>query len=728
MCVCVCPCVYMCLCVNIWVCVCVCACICISVCLCVYVYVCVCVCLCVYVCTCVYVCMSVWAHEEDVTHRDIKSANIMITDKGQVKIMDFGLAKVRGGAQVTKIGTTLGTAAYMSPEQARGEEADHRSDIWSFGVVLYEMLTGKLPFGGDYEQAVMYSILNEEPTAVTNLRPNVPGAVQTIMEKALNKNPHARYQIIDDLLIDIANFTRQQALIKPKSTITPRKLVFTGVGLLLAFVIIFSLNKIRFFGTDRTSPTTDISTQTTVSIAILPFSDLSPGKDQEYFCDGMTEQLITNLSKLQQLKVIARTSALKFKNTEKSIAEIGTELNVGHILEGSIRKSGNRIRVTAKLVKVEDSFHVWGNDYDRDLQDIFAVQDEVSEEIAKALLSELNVNTLESLKTRQTENTKAYEFYLKGEYFHYSRFFVTFQEEDFKKSESMFQKALELDPDYALAYAGLADLYNTYWGNINRDQKYLDLQQINIDKAFALAPNLAEVNNKKGWVHTAKGEMDEAFQSYKRALDINPNYALANHSMGVFLQGRGLYHQAIDFYNKAIELNPLFPRTYMNRGREYFALGEYSRADADFQRTLEIEPKHLATFQTLTWTQINLKQYDKAEESIAKCEELRPASRFNGRLRARLFAAKGQKEQALALSKGVSVYLLLGMKEEALEKLANAEWLHHYLAEWLHHYLSLANLPIYDNIRSDPRFKKILEKAKSAYEKNLQKYGGAVVR
>ncbi len=618
------------------------------------------------------------AHDRGIVHRDIKPANIMITDDGIVSIMDFGLAKLAGQTRLTKAGAAVGTVAYMSPEQAQGKQVDQRTDIWSFGVVLYEMITAHLPFKGDHEQAMIYSILNDEPEPVVRIQPRVPKEMGDLISKALSKRIDLRYQKVAEMLVDLRKIHRCMEL----RTMTEE-----------AFP-----NRLRS------------------SIAVLPFATLSADPEQDYFCDGMAEEIINALTQVEGLRVVARTSSFAFKGKHEDIREIGRKLNVETVLEGSVRKAGNRLRITAQLVKVDDGYHLWSERYDRDMEDVFAIQDEIS----LAIVEKLKINLLGGEKTklvkRQTEDIEAYNLYLKGRYFWNKR-----TEKGLMKGIEYFRKAIKLDPEYAVAHTGLADSYNLLSAySIASPGECIPKAKAAAMKALEIHPDLAEGHECLGHVSMLYDwTWLDAEREFKRAIDLNPNYATAHQRHGILLTAMGRLDDALVEIKRAHELDPLSLIINTDVGLFFFFEHQYDQAAGHCKKTLEMDPNFAVARFALGLALEQIGRHDEAAGEFQEAISLSGGNPIYLSALGHASAVAGNRDgaqkilselTALSEQRFVSPYSIaivcagLGENDQAFA------WLQSACAErsvWLGH-LHLGVDPRLDRLHSDPRFTTLL--------------------
>ena len=677
------------------------------------------------------------AHELGIVHRDLKPQNIMIDSDGNARIMDFGIARSLKAEGLTAEGTVIGTPEYMSPEQAEGEETDSRSDIYSLGVILFEMLTGRIPFEGKTPLSIAMKHKSETPPNPKVINVQISNSLNWLILKCMDKKKDKRIQSTRELLSELVEIEEGTSALK---RIAAKKKVgldvrmhrfrryFIPAGIVLAAVVIL-LGFLIFSGGEKAQGQPEAETisgiQWVNSIAVLPFRDFSSAKDQEAFCDAMTDAIIGRVSRLEGLKVISMTSVMNYKSPDRNIKNIGQELNVKTILEGSIQREDNRIRVNAQLINVADDSHLWSDSYDREIESIFKVQDEISQSIAETLKFKLTLDKGEKQKgdpIRTTpEDLEVYDYYSKGMHFTKSKYILTFQEDDFKAGVEMFEKALEIDKDYAPAYLGLAWAYEHHY-HVTGSQDDLEQAYESSKKAHELDPDSAMAIAFKGYYqYEYDGEIDEAFQSIKKALEVNPNSASANFIAGACLLYHGLYQPAIKYLAKSIELDPYYFWTPYKLAMCYMNTGNFDKAALYFEKYFEIAPVVLIFPGRYIALNIKMEKFDVVEELIARTKENHPDYALLPYCEALLFAAKGEKEKALALYQNSEIYSLLGMKDEAIQHLneeirGRKKFPHIY-------YFHLLNNPLFDNLRGDSRFKSIVKREKKLYEEDLKKYG-----
>jgi serine/threonine-protein kinase len=602
------------------------------------------------------------AHRAGIVHRDLKPSNVMVDATGRVRILDFGLAKMQHAAKLTRTGSTLGTVAYASPEIAQGEEAGVASDIFSYGAVLYELLTGRLPFRGQHEAAIIYSIVHEEPPALAEVRPGAPSILQSTLDRCLAKDPRARYASCSELVADLKKAIK---------------------------------------GLEATPAATDAATP---SIAVLPLANLSADPENEYFSDGLTEELLNVLAKNPELRVTGRTSAFAFKGKSEDPRLIGQKLGVGTILEGSVRKAGNRVRITAQLIDAADGFHLWSETYDRVLDDIFAVQDD----IARAVSSALNVTLLGERTKGKAVSSEAHNLVLQANHFAGQN-----SREGNAEAVRLYRKALELDPDYALAWAGLCGAYGNQGGF-----GHAELAEV-VPLALAAGSKAIELDDKCVAAHINLGWCEfgfnfnwaEAERLFKRALALapgDPDCLVASASInGAY----GRLDEAIAVTQQALRIDPLNVNVHFHLGRFQWWAGKHDDAERTMRKLLALSADFASGRARLAQVLMDLGRGDEALREAQR--ETDPG--YRGHALAIIHHARGDEaasDAALATLLGTDhwafqiaeVYAVRGEADRAFEWLERGASLNDAGIPWARASTHLKNL------HSDPRWPQFLKK------------------
>jgi serine/threonine protein kinase/tetratricopeptide (TPR) repeat protein len=577
------------------------------------------------------------AHDSNIIHRDIKSENIMLTKSGQLKIMDFGLAKLRSQSVHTRAGSSVGTLAYMSPEQAQGLNADNRSDLWSLGILFFELLTGDLPIKSEHEAGLMYLIVNQDPPLPSELDRRLPDSVDAVVKKMLQKEREKRFQTVDDLLDALKSL--------------------------------------------HMNLESQLPAMKKLAIAVLPFTTIGGDKENEYFGDGLTDELIVSLSQLKDFDVMSRTTSMQYKNTTKDIKTIGKELGIRYLLEGSVRKFQDNLRITVQFVDVESGRQLWAESFKGTLADVFDIQEQVSKQIVDALMIKLTPTEKTVLSKRTTVNAEAFDCNLRARDLLNRR-----TKTSVNMAIRFFQKAIQHDPRYASAYAGLGESYGVLYRDFDRKEIWLD-QALEVSlKAIMYDATLSEAYASLALVYFGKNSLDEALEASQKAILLDPKNFNAYWILSRIYHTNDRDKDAADALEKAVALNPEFLQAYDDLVMFYERLGDKQKYDEVLHNVLKIYPRYLS------------QHPDDAYRRMAFAVHLTYEQRNEEAKREGEKALESSSSDPIMMYYGACLYARLGEKQNAVELIKNAVAHGYENFEWI------KRDPDFNSIRTEPGY------------------------